>query len=287
MGTGGGGDWELTLASPSKINLFLRIIRRREDGYHDLASLFQAISLCDTLHFREKEVGSEDQEDSLESDSENVPLDGSNLILKALRVFREQTGTTKRFHVRLEKKIPVQAGLGGGSGNAATALWAANVLNGQHWSNEQLAQFGALLGSDISFFFSGGTAYCTGRGELVKPLEQLPPMSLYIVKPKEGLSTAAVYKALNVNSLSHDNPKELIDKIRGGAYWAKYVNDLEEPSFRLMPSLRDLKTFLINCGFRVVLMSGSGTAFFCLGEPATSLTQMIHEVGSVQVEKLG
>jgi len=156
--------WDLELASPCKINLFLRILRKREDGYHELASMFQAISLHDDLSFTV--LPDDAEEDQLECEDPNVPLDRSNLVLKAIDVFRKRTGRTEKFRVKLNKQVPVQAGLGGGSANAATALWGVNQLCGKIATNEELADFGAEIGSDISFFFSLGTAYCTGRGEV-------------------------------------------------------------------------------------------------------------------------
>lgn len=155
---------DLKLKSPSKINLFLRILRRREDGYHDLASLFQAISLHDELNISLLPESAAD--DLFECDAPGVPTDRTNLVLRALDVYRKNTGRTEKFHIELNKFVPVQAGLGGGSANAATALWGANALCGSIASDEQLAAYGAEIGSDISFFFSSGTAYCTGRGEV-------------------------------------------------------------------------------------------------------------------------
>jgi len=151
-------EWDIHVTSPAKINIFLRILRKREDGFHELASLFQAISLSDRLSLRSQ---SELAKDSMECNMPGVPTDSSNLILKALDVFRKNTGTKEFFHVRLEKNVPMEAGLGGGSANAASALWAINELSGRPATNAQLAEYGAEFGSDISFFFSNGTAYCT------------------------------------------------------------------------------------------------------------------------------
>lgn len=189
--------------------------------------------------------------DSLECDTPGVPTDGSNLVIKALDKFRERTGVDTRFRIRLEKKIPHQAGLGGGSGNAATALWAANVLSGRPCTLEELAEFGAEFGSDISFFLSNGTAYCTGRGEKLEELPRLAPQTLYIVKPEEGLSTAQVFKNLDINECSDKDPRELLEKMQKGVIFADFVNDLEVPSFKLMPRLGELKEKLYQAGFNV------------------------------------
>jgi 4-diphosphocytidyl-2-C-methyl-D-erythritol kinase len=259
-------DWDLTLASPSKINLFLRVLRRRDDGYHELASLFQAISLRDELSFAV--LGDDADADVLECSAPGVPTDGTNLVLRALETFRRRTGVRRYFKVRLEKRVPAQAGLGGGSANAATALWGANELCGKPASTEELAAFGAEFGSDVSFFFSMGTAYCTGRGEVLRGVDRLMPQTLWLIKPTEGLSTGAVFSALEVEGGGED-PEELLRKLQTEMLNTcdAFVNDLEAPSFKLEPRLGEIKAGLQRCGFCRVLMSGSGTAFFCLGEP--------------------
>lgn len=245
-------EWDLRLGSPSKINLFLRILNKREDGFHDLASLFQSVSLHDTLFFSVKTNEDDNpHEDSLECDAPGVPTDSSNLVIKALDKFREKTGTTKFFRIRLEKKIPHEAGLGGGSSNAATALWAANQLNDKPCTTEELAAYGAEFGSDISFFLSNGTAYCTGRGEILEEIPRMRPQMLYIIKPAEGLSTGLVFKNLDVSQCSDRDPRELLEKMQKGVIFADFVNDLEKPSFKLMPRLGVLKEKLYTAGFNV------------------------------------
>ena len=151
----------------------------------------------------------------------------------------------------MEKKIPHEAGLGGGSANAATALWAANVLSGRPCSTKELAEFGAEFGSDVSFFLSNGTAFCTGRGEILEEIPRLNPQSLYIVKPLEGLSTQEVFKHLDLSKTSDADPHELLRKMQKGVVFADFVNDLEAPSFKLMPRLAKLKGDLYKAGFQV------------------------------------
>lgn len=149
----------LQLFSPSKINLFLRVVRRREDGYHDLASLFHVIDLGDTMDFS---IVAGDS-DHLTCTDPSIPTNDSNLVIKALNLFRAKTGMKQCFSVHLDKKVPHGAGLGGGSGNAATTLWAANELTGRPATTEQLLEWSGDIGSDISVFFAEGAAYCTGR----------------------------------------------------------------------------------------------------------------------------
>ncbi len=248
----------LTLASPAKINLFLRIIRRRDDGYHELASLFQCIDLCDRLHFEIAPA------DSFTCSDASLPTDHTNLVPKAVQLFRRKTGILTPFSIHLDKHIPQQAGLGGGSSNAATTLWACNRLCGRPVSDRELAHWGDEIGSDISFFLSGGTAYGTGRGECLRALNPLPQTKLWIVKPAQGLSTPQVYARLNAQALIPRNPEEMLAGFLDGR--PSYVNDLEIPSFILMPELKQLKDTLLAAGFASVLMSGSGSSFFCLGD---------------------
>ncbi|MBA0848110.1 hypothetical protein Goshw_028466 [Gossypium schwendimanii] len=157
----------LTLFSPCKINVFLRITNKREDGYHDLASLFHTISLGDVIKFS---LSPSKTKDRLSTNVSGVPLDDKNLIIKALNLYRKKTGSSNFFWVHLDKKVPTGAGLGGGSSNAATALWAANQFNGSVATEKELQQWSSEIGSDIPFFFSHGAAYCTGRGEVMRPV---------------------------------------------------------------------------------------------------------------------
>eukprot|EP01041_Mallomonas_annulata_P005176 gene5176-10353_t len=144
--------WDISLSSPCKINLFLRVMGRRPNGYHDLASLFQAISLSDYMHFS-KLPETAKQDDMACSDS-TLSVDGSNLVIKALELMRQKTGTKQFFKVLLDKRVPMQAGLGGGSGNAATAMHAFNVLCNFPASAKDMELWSGDIGSDITFFFS-------------------------------------------------------------------------------------------------------------------------------------
>lgn len=250
----------LTLISPAKINLFLHVVGRRNDGYHDLASLFQAINLCDVIHF----VLSDQNE--LTCTDPAIPTDGSNLILKAANLFCQKTGLEFGVRIHLEKNIPYQAGLGGGSSNAATTLWALNELCGHPASVDQLAHWSSEIGSDIPFFFSEGSAYCSGRGERVRALPALSNHSqklFWIVKPKAGLSTPQVFHRLNLAQVRPCDPELCLAGCLNDASF--YFNDLEEPAFSVLPDLADLKAFLLDSGFSPVVMTGSGSAFFCFG----------------------
>lgn len=267
----------LSLFSPSKINLFLRVTARRPDGFHDLASLFHVIDLGERMTFEELPEGSglaEEGNDELLCDAEGVPTDATNLAIKALNLFRSKMPAgsphAKRFfRVTLEKKVPHGAGLGGGSANAATALWAANEAAGRPATDADLAEWGGEIGSDISVFFSKGAAYCTGRGEIVEDVE--PPLPLgtpmLLVKPPAGLPTPAVFKALDLSSRSTADPLELSAGLKKAKKGTRElcVNDLEPPAFSIMPELRELKERLSREeGVDASFMTGSGSTVVAL-----------------------
>ncbi len=251
----------LRLFSPAKINLFLRVVSKRSDGYHHLSSVFQTITLGDTLTI-ECTAG---EQDELTCTDPTLPTDASNLILKATALFRRKTGSSQHFKIHLIKRIPTEAGLGGGSSNAATTLWACNQLAQTYVPLAELKQWGSEIGSDIPFFFSQGTAYCTGRGENVYHLPAFPQQSVWIVKPTEGLSTPEVYRRLNLTvPVPEQTVQRDLDAFLSGSL--PHFNDLEKPAFEMKPELKQLKTNLMERGFKTVVMSGSGSAFFCLGE---------------------
>ncbi|KAI4304771.1 hypothetical protein MLD38_040242 [Melastoma candidum] len=257
----------LTLFSPCKVNVFLRITRKREDGYHDLASLFHVISLGDTIKFS---LSPSKSKDRLSTNVLGVPLDGRNLIIKALNLSRRKTGTEKFFWIHLDKKVPTGAGLGGGSSNAATALWAANQFNGSLATEKELQEWSADIGSDIPFFFSNGAAYCTGRGEVVKDIRSPIPSntSMVLFKPPRACSTA---EQLKLDSTSQVDPLELLKKLSINEISQEVcINDLELPAFDVLPSLRRLNQRVATARrgqYDAVFMSESGSTIVRVGSP--------------------
>lgn len=249
----------LELFSPAKINLFLRIVSKRTDGYHNLSSVFQTLSLGDTLTIERHD------RDLLTCTDPELPTDETNLVLKATELFREKTGLKHFFKIHLDKRIPTQAGLGGGSSNAATVLWGCDQLAKTKIALTTLKHWGAEIGSDVPFFFSQGTAYCTGKGETVYHLPALASRTLWIVKPSSGLSTPEVYRRLKLSAtpLSEKAIQRDLDDFLAGSL--PYFNDLERPAFEIRPELEKLKKELLASGFETVLLSGSGSSFFCIG----------------------
>lgn len=237
----------LTFLSPAKINLTLRVLRKRNDGYHELESLFQAVSLFDTLSFERN------THDRFSCTDETLPLNEQNLVIQARDLFRKKTGINESVAIHLKKEIPSQAGLGGGSGNGATTLFALNQLFGTQIADKKLQEWSSEIGSDLPFFFSEGHAVCRGRGEKVENLPSVFKEEVTLVKPSFGLSTPAVYGALKWPLPSEKK---------------EFFNDLEEAACSLEPRLLSLKQELQKGGFHTVILCGSGSTYFCLGQGA-------------------
>ncbi len=247
-----------TYFSPAKINRYLRVVSKRADGYHNLSSLFQAIDVCDHLSFELSDA------DHLTCSDPSLPCDASNLVLKALMLFRNKLKTGPHFKVHLEKHIPQQAGLGGGSSNAATTLWACNEILRSPFSSEELREIGLELGSDVPFFFSSGMAHCTGRGDHVNSYKEEEPTHFTIVKPSWGSSTPKVFSMLgHIPFINENELKTEFLKVMSGHLIP--FNHLEEPAFQIEPRLREYKHELDCFGFDSVTLTGSGSAFVCIG----------------------
>ncbi len=239
--------------SPAKINLFLRVLSKRSDGFHELSTLMQTVTFGDTLTVEPAE------RDHFSCSDPSLPLDERNLVMKALRLFREKTGDSRPVSIHLQKELPHEAGLGGGSSNAATTLWALNELTDLKASEQDLMHWGAELGSDVPFFFSNGSALCTGRGERVEscPQPDLPPIAL--LTPPISLATPLVFAELLPTERSPEGDAEI------------GTNDLEGPAFRLSPKLKGIRDALLEVGVEKVALSGSGSTLICFGgEHATA-----------------
>ncbi|KAK4487247.1 hypothetical protein RD792_006146, partial [Penstemon davidsonii] len=237
-----------------------------------LASPFvlQVISLGDKIKFS---LSPSKSNDRLTTNVPGVPLDERNLIIKAFNLFRKKTGVNNHFWVHLDKKVPTGAGLGGGSSNAATALWAANQFSGCIATEKELQEWSGEIGSDIPFFFSHGAAYCTGRGEVVEDITPTIPFDIpmVLIKPQEACPTAEVYKCLRVDQSSKIDPLTLLEKVsKNGISQDVCVNDLEPPAFEVLPSLKRLKQRIAAAGrgqYDAVFMSGSGSTIVGVGSP--------------------
>jgi len=229
----------VTLLSPAKVNLDLKVIRRRSDGYHEVETVLQTIALFDRLVFSQHEQGI-----NLLAPA-GLPQGRENLCYIAAEMFYGSTSLAPAVTIELTKSIPIEAGLGGGSSNAAYVLLGLNALYGSPLDMRGLEFLAARIGSDVPFFLRGGTAKATGRGEVITPLPDLGPKWLRIVKPPFGLSTAQVYRAWQPVARSSSSIMN---------------NDLEAVALKLRPELAELKARLMQDGAEQSLLCGSGSA---------------------------
>jgi 4-diphosphocytidyl-2-C-methyl-D-erythritol kinase len=248
--------------SPAKVNLFLETLTRRPDGYHELATLMVAVSLYDSLEFRDDPSGAV----RLTCDDPALPTGPENLVVRAADLLRQETGHRGGAAIALRKRVPMAAGLAGGSGDAAATLAGLNRLWRLGLDESELAALGARLGSDVPFFFTTPAAWCTGRGEKVEPLRLGRPLHLVLACPPEGLSTAEVFRNLSVPDVPHDG-RELRRAAEAGdveALGRLLFNRLQPVAERLCPAVAGLCGRLAGLGPAGFLMSGSGSTVFAL-----------------------
>jgi 4-diphosphocytidyl-2-C-methyl-D-erythritol kinase len=246
------------IRSLAKINLDLRVLNKRPDGFHELRTIFQTISLADTIAI---EYQSGRTKIELKSNL-NIP---SNLILRATDSFMKAVRATGRLRFDLRKRIPLGGGLGGGSSNAASVLLALPVLLGKQVPLEKLLELAAELGSDVPFFLTGGTAVGIGRGTELYPLPDAPSRPGLLIIPGIHSSTAAAYEALHRKVLP-EVPTDMINRFQAVAQdmETQWSNDFEAVVFRQHPQLKSIKGKLLKLGAWRAMMTGSGSALFGL-----------------------
>lgn len=251
----------LKVSSSAKLNLYLEILDKRPDGYHNLRTVFERISLNDTLTL--KEIDS--PEIRIISDSKDIPCDSRNLAYKAAEILKEDFGIEKGLEIRIKKIIPVGAGLGGGSSNAASVLLGLNRLWRLGLSRGRLLGYAAKLGSDVSFFiYNCPYALGTSRGEKIRPLKSWKKRLWHIlVVPKINVPTKEIYQEFDKGRGL--NPDAGTDPGACPNIKAMLFNRLEEAAFRRYPQVREVKEILLKeAGLENALMSGSGSAVFGL-----------------------
>jgi 4-diphosphocytidyl-2-C-methyl-D-erythritol kinase len=256
-------DTAFTLPAFAKINWTLRVRGRRPDGYHELRTVFQTVTLQDRLTF----TSSGDQRLHLSSDAPDIPVDENNLIHKAAVALRLRYGVQRGASIHLEKRIPAQGGLGGGSSDAAIALLGLAHLWQIETDKRELCEIGASLGADVPFFFTGGTALGTGLGTEVRALAEADDVSLLIVTPQARVATAEAYKALSQPALTKAESDIILsiscaDAQFPGPLHDVLYNDFERVIFRLEPEIERAKRALISRGARGALLAGSGASVF-------------------------
>ncbi|WP_164670618.1 4-(cytidine 5'-diphospho)-2-C-methyl-D-erythritol kinase [Virgibacillus doumboii] len=243
--------------APAKINLSLDILGKRDDGYHEVEMIMTTVDLADRVELYAIE------EDTIEvsADNQYVPNDERNLAYKAALAFKNKYQLTNGVHIEIEKNIPVSAGLGGGSSDAAAVLRGLNRMWSVGASLDELAELGAGLGSDVPFCVHSTTAIGTGRGEKVRELDSPPRCYAVLAKPNIGISTWIIFEKVVVDELFHPDTQEVIHSLEDKNFTnlaANVGNALERVTFSLYPNVERIKNKMVQAGADGVLMSGSG-----------------------------
>lgn len=257
----------LTLPSFAKINWSLQILGKRADGYHEVRTVLQTITLRDELHF----AVSEDAEISLTCDDPQIPVDDLNLVVRAALALRDRYKTKYGARIRLEKNIPAKGGLGGGSSNAAVALLALTHLWKLKVSAAELSEIAATLGADVPFFLLGGHALATGTGTTVSALPDKLQQHLIIITPNASVPTPNAYAAFNYSALTTVKQAPILSSsLEDANFLDSHLsteaedlnNDFESVIFDMEPEIRRAKEALLQAGARAALLAGSGSSVF-------------------------
>ncbi len=259
------------IPAPAKLNLFLHIVGRRADGYHLLESVFMLIDWCDTLHFEVRADGQISREDI------GAPLPADDLVLRAARALQQRSGTPLGAHITIDKRIPSQAGMGGGSSDAASTLLALNRLWALHLGLDSLLPLGLGLGADVPFFLGGQNAWVSGIGEKLSPLA-LPPARFLVAKPAQGAATERIFSDQN---LKRDTKPATISGFAANAYGFG-CNDLQAVAQQICPDISEALAWINSFGLNG-RMTGSGSAVF-----ARTLSELkIQPVPGFQIKQCG
>ncbi|MBS3678625.1 4-(cytidine 5'-diphospho)-2-C-methyl-D-erythritol kinase [Ornithinibacillus massiliensis] len=251
--------------APAKINLSLDVLRKREDGYHDVEMVMTTVDLADRIELNTLE------EDRIEVSlwSRYVPNDERNLAYKAAKAFKQKYNINKGVHIKIEKVIPVSAGLGGGSTDAAAVLRGLNRLWNMDIPIEQLAELGSTLGSDIPFCVYGSTGIAKGFGEIIEPLPSPPPFWVVLAKPDIGVSTRTIFQRVKMDEIIHPNTNQVVEALYEKDFnklCQNIGNSLEAITTALHPEVLRIKEKMLHAGASGVLMSGSGPTVYGLVE---------------------
>jgi 4-diphosphocytidyl-2-C-methyl-D-erythritol kinase len=257
----------MQVVAPAKINLSLRVLGRRSDGFHEIETFIAPISLCDEIKVEQR---SGKQEIAFRCDDPSVPKGEENLVVRAANAFFEETKITRGVSIALKKTIPHGAGLGGGSSDAASTLLALNELFETNLPREALAKMAEKIGSDVPFFIFQSTAVCKGRGELVTPTRLCGQLSVLLLKPEFGVPTQWAYSRWR-DSREIPGVSYAVQEFEGQTL----VNDLERPAFEKFVFLAQLKMWLLKQPeVGAALMSGSGSTVFAVIRDNTDVDRL-------------
>ncbi len=256
---------DISVKALAKINLGLDVIRRREDGYHEVCMVMQTIHLYDRLDIVKKQSG----EITMETNLSFLPTNENNLVYKAAKLLREEFAIKDGIHVNLQKRIPVAAGMAGGSTDAAAVLYGMNKIFDLGLTTGELMERGVKIGADVPYCIMRGTALAEGIGEKLTPLSPMVKCPILIAKPAINVSTKFVYENLKPDSITHPDMQQLIADIREKDLHkiaADMGNVLETVTIPAYPVIAEIKEHMMNHGAVGAMMSGSGPTVFGLFE---------------------
>jgi len=250
---------QITYTSPCKFNLFLDVVDRRPDGFHEVVTVMEPLSLCDKLHIRETSGELE-----VCADQAGVPDGPDNIVYQAAQLIREEAGVKRGVNIRIDKNVPTAAGLGGGSANAARTLLELNKLWELNLSHQTLVRLASRLGSDVPFFLTPATSLCRGRGEEISPLTRAPEFWAVLIKPAIPISTRWAYEqlAISVPRSPHKNLQKMTKALQSsdlsglGDSLYNIFQIVLEPK---IPQLHDIINFFRNNNTLGTVLSGSGS----------------------------
>lgn len=256
----------IVLRARGKINLTLDVVGKRENGYHDLRMIMQSINLYDTIKVKKTKTPGIKIENNLAW----LPTDEKNIAYKAAELFLEETGIESGIYINIYKRLPVAAGLAGGSSNAAAVLVGLNKIFDTGFTRSQLMEMGLKLGADVPFCILRGTALAEGIGEELTVLPSLPYTHILLAKPNVSVSTAAVYKSLKLDKIKeHPDTDEVVQAIKKGDRTFvinNMKNVLEEVTIKMHPQIQHIKNDMLKYGALGTMMSGSGPTVFGIFE---------------------
>lgn len=267
----------ITIKAPAKINLALDTLYKRKDNYHEVEMIMTTVDLADYITVTPLEKN----EIVIKSNEFTMPLNEKNLAYQAAQLFKQRFNIDKGIEIYIKKRIPVAAGLAGGSSNAAATLKALKELWKVDCTIDELAELGAQLGSDVPFCVYGGTALATGRGEIIQPIPSPPKCWVILIKPRIGVSTKEIYEALDANQVEHLDIEGMLKCIDNKDYQGicdRLGNSLEEVTLERYPVVAEIKNKLVQFGADAVLMSGSGPTVFALVRKEYKLRRIINSI---------
>ncbi len=268
----------IVLDARAKVNLGLEVVRKRDDGYHEIRTLLQTIGLSDRIAIRR----TRGEGVRLRCPGSGLPTGDENLVVRAARLLRERSGCRHGAEIVLHKRIPIGGGLGGGSSDAAATLVGLNRLWGLRMTRRDLVAFASEIGSDVPFFIRGGTQLAEGRGEILHPLPPLPRLPVAVIDPTLFLSTASIYQSGNIR-LTPDGPLsrlmhcDLTSRSRALTCIARLHNDLEPAVERRAPRVARILRDIRALGSEVARVTGSGSCVFVLADDKRKLGRLLED----------